>query len=348
MENKEFDPNGTGIPNGNFFGFPTTHDEAKLILIGVPWDITTSYNSGTSKGPNAILDASTQLDFFDPNVEKAWESPISTVEPDADLIQRNHYYRSFARIAMEQLEKGGNPKDHDHLRLVRHVNRGSEYLNNAVYENTNKWLNDGKMVGVIGGDHSVPFGFIKALTEKFNSFGILQIDAHADLRKAFMGFKYSHASIMNNAISLPGIEKLIQIGLRDVCEEEVAIANNNEHIIQYYDHQLSDRLFMGESWDNITTEIVNQLPNNIYISFDIDGLNPSLCPNTGTPVPGGLEFNQVAFLLKKIAQSGKNVIGFDLCEVSPGKNNEWDANVGARVLFKLSMLMMSNGLAPAQ
>lgn len=348
MENKKFDPNGTGIPNGNFFGFPTTHDEAKLILIGVPWDITTSYSSGTSKGPNAILDASTQLDFFDPNVEKAWESPISTIRPDADLIQRNHYYRSFARIAIEQLEKGGSPKDHDHLRLVRHVNRGSEYLNNAVYEKTSKWLNAGKMVGLVGGEHSVPFGFIKALAEKFDQFGILQIDAHADLRKAFMGFNYSHASIMNNAIELPEIKKLIQIGLRDVCEEEVDIANNNDRIIQYYDHQLNDRLFMGESWNTITTEIINQLPDYIYISFDIDGLNPALCPNTGTPVPGGLEFNQIAFLLKKIAQSGKKIIGFDLCEVSPGKDKEWDANVGARVLFKLSMLMMSNGLAPAQ
>jgi agmatinase len=343
MDNN-FDPNGVGIANGCYFGLPIEPEDSDLILLSYPWDVTTSYRPGASKGPQAIINASLQLDLFNSRVPKAWESKIATIEPEAEISQRNHYFRPFAKGVIEQLEKGVNPKDHDLLRLMRIVNRGCEYLNNHVYENAKKWLETGKMVGVIGGDHSVPLGLVKALAEKHDDFGVLQIDAHADLRKAFMGLKYSHASIMYNITQEKYVSALIQVGIRDLCQEEIDRINEDDRITTFMDEALKKREFMGENWDAVSDEIIDALPEKVYISFDIDGLDPSLCPNTGTPVPGGLKYDQVIFLLRKIAEKGKKIIGFDLNEVAPGKDSEWDANVGARILFELSLLMITNGV----
>jgi len=343
MENNTFDPNAIGIPNGNYFGFPTTPEEAKLILLSFPWDVTTSYRTGASKGPQAIMDASMQLDFYNSRVPAAWESPIASIAPEAEIIQRNHYFRNFAKIAIDQLEKGINPKDHDLLRLTRTINRGCEYLNTMVYAHSKQYLDQGKQVGIVGGDHSVPLGLIKALAEKHNNFAVLQIDAHADLRKAYMGFKYSHASIMYNVMQLPTISHLVQVGIRDVCQEEMDRARSDHRIRQFTDEDLAVRMLRGDTWETLSTEIIAALPEKVYISFDIDGLDPSLCPNTGTPVPGGLLFNHILFLIDQLASSGKKIVGFDLCEVAPGKENTWDANVGARVLYLLALLAITNG-----
>ncbi len=339
-----YNPNTVGIDNGSYFGFPFEAEDAELILLSYPWDVTTSYHSGASKGPQAIKNASLQLDFYNSRVKNAWKSPIATIEPTAEIIQRNHYFRPFAKGVIEQLEKGVNPKDHDLLRLMRIVNRGCEYLNNHVYENALKWIEKGKMVGLVGGDHSVPFGLIKALAEKHSDFGILQIDAHADLRNAYMGLKYSHASIMNNIMHEKAVSRLVQVGVRDICQQERDIIIEDDRIITFMDEDLHRRVFCGVTWDNITDEIIDVLPDKIYISFDIDGLDPSLCPNTGTPVPGGLQYNQVVYLLHKMALKKKQIIGFDLSEVAPGKDNDWDANLGARILYELSLLMITNGV----
>ena len=339
-----FDPNGIAIPNGSYFGLPFSPEEAELILLSYPWDVTTSYHTGASKGPQAINDASLQLDLYNSRVKDAWESRIATIEPNADIIQRNHYFRTFAKGVIDQLEKGVDPKNHDLLRLMRIVNRGCDYLNDHVYANAQEWINKGKMVGLVGGDHSVPLGYIKALAEKHKDFGILQIDAHADLRKAYMGMKSSHASIMYNAIQEKSVSKLVQVGIRDLCQEEIDRITEDERIIAFMDEDLKHRECNGENWNQIADEIVNTLPEKVYLSFDIDGLDPSLCPNTGTPVPGGLKYNQLIYLIRKIAEKGRKVVGFDLSEVAPGKDNEWDANVGARILFELSLLMITNGI----
>jgi agmatinase len=190
------------------------------------------------------------------------------------------------------------------------------------------------MVGLLGGDHSTPLGFLRALSEKYERFGILQIDAHADLRKAYEGFTYSHASIMYNALKLPSVSRLIQVGIRDFCEEEQDVINRSRgRISTFFDEDLKAWRYKGETWDALCNSIIKELPANVYISFDIDGLDPKLCPNTGTPVAGGLEFQEAIYLIKKVAQSRK-IIGFDLCEVAPGQN-DWDANVGARLLYNL-------------
>lgn len=191
------------------------------------------------------------------------------------------------------------------------------------------------MIALLGGDHSTPLGFIRALSEQYNRFGILQIDAHADLRKAYEGFTYSHASIMHNALKLPAVGRLVQVGIRDYCDEELEVMKRGMgRIVTHYDQDLKEQLYEGKSWAAICEKIIADLPKEVYISFDIDGLNPKLCPNTGTPVAGGLEFEQAIYLVKKLVKSGRKIIGFDLNEIAPG-SDDWDANVGARLLFQL-------------
>jgi agmatinase len=210
-------------------------------------------------------------------------------------------------------------------------------------------LDQGKLVALLGGDHSTPLGYYKAIGEKFGEFGILQIDAHCDLREGYEGFVYSHASIMYNALNeVAGLKKLVQIGIRDYSQVEAEfIEQTGDRIVTYFDRDIRVRQYEGETFRQITDEIIRHLPDKVYISFDIDGLDPKLCPNTGTPVQGGFETEQVFYLFNRLRQSGKQIIGFDLCEVSWSESG-WDANVGARILFKLcNMLVANNPVAHA-
>jgi agmatinase len=198
-------------------------------------------------------------------------------------------------------------------------------------------MNLGKKVAVIGGDHSSPLGYFQALANQYSDFGILHIDAHADLRDAYEGFEFSHASIMFNALKIPQISKLVQVGLRDICIDEVEIINSsNNRVVAYYDSAIKQQQYAGKTWIDLCQEIVGNLPENVHISFDVDGLDPKLCPNTGTPVPGGLELEQVYCLFREVVKSGRKIIGFDVNEVGDA---EWDGNVGARIVYKLANLL---------
>lgn len=330
-----FNPNEIAKPNGNYFGFPYTIDTAKVVLLPVPWDVTTSYKPGASKGPKAILDASLQLDFFDFDVANAWQIGVATLPEDEAIIRLNADMRPLAEQIIGALEEGHEPSDH----LLFQVNQASELINGMVYQAAKSHLMQGLSVGLVGGDHSTPLGLMQALAEQHDSFGILHIDAHADLREAYEGFTYSHASIMYNALRLKQVKKLVQVALRDVCEDEVRLAQNSEgRVLQFNDFRIRQDAFGGKNWEEQVTQIIGHLPDKVYVSFDIDGLSPDLCPYTGTPVPGGLSFQEAVYLIKKIRMMGKTMIGFDLCEVAPGKD-EWDANVGARILYKLCNLM---------
>ncbi|RYZ80418.1 MAG: arginase, partial [Proteobacteria bacterium] len=200
-------------------------------------------------------------------------------------------------------------------------------------------LKNKKLLGLVGGDHSTPWGAIRAVAEEFkNDFGVLHIDAHADLRNAYQGLTQSHASIMYNVMTAEARpKKLVQIGIRDFCEEEYEFIQTRPDIKTFFDIELKHRLLRGESWAQVCKDVINELPDNVYISFDIDGLDPAFCPSTGTPVPGGLSVDQVFFLFAEVVRSGKKIIAFDLNEVSTGGAEEaaWDGNVGARVLYKL-------------
>ncbi|MGK7925225.1 MAG: agmatinase family protein [Spirulina sp.] len=335
------DPNDISTLNGNFFGFPSNVEEANLIYFSVPWDVTTSYGEGTAEGPQAILEASYQLEWYDFDFPESWQIPRGTVPISEEIQHKNWEMRSPAQKVIHHLENGGDPNDDLILRKVQTINQACGELNDWVYQQTQPLLEQNKAIALVGGDHSVSLGYMKALAERYPNYGILQIDAHADLRKGYEGFIYSHASIMYHALQIPAIERLVQVGIRDVCQGEIELIRQDERIIAFDDWRLKNNAFTGISWAAQCQEIVAQLPDRVYISFDIDGLSPEFCPHTGTPVPGGLQFNEAIYLLREVVNAGKTIIGCDLCEVAPG-NDQWDGNVGARLLYKLSNFMAAS------
>lgn len=339
-----FDPNEVGNPNNNIFGLPFSEAESALVLLPVPWEVTVSYGAGTSRAAEHIWKASIQVDLLDTDVPDGWKKGFFLRETNKKILLKSDYLRKEAELFIDYISKGeivGNNKFM--CKSLKEINEGGVMLNNWVYEQTNELLEQGKLVGLIGGDHSTPLGYIKALAKKHGSFGILQIDAHCDLRKSYEHFTYSHASVMYNVLNeIEGVEKLVQVGIRDFCSEEWDYINNsNGRVVTYFDKDIKTRQYEGETWKQITDEIVNQLPQLVYISFDIDGLDPKLCPNTGTPVQGGFESEEILYLFKKIVDSGKQLIGFDFVEVGVGET-DWDSNVGAHLLWRMCNLMVKN------
>lgn len=335
---KDFNPSGVGLKNGNFIGLPFNEESANIVLVPVPWDVTVSYGEGTALAPQAILEASVQLDLFDADVKEAWKHGIFMQPLNENILADRNEIRPEAVKYIDFLENGGCVAENAKMKhRLETINNRCEELNNWVFRQTQQLLGKGKLLGIVGGDHSVPLGFLKALAEKHSDFGVLQIDAHLDLRNSYEGFTYSHASIFNNALEIKNISKLVQVGIRDYCEEEVArVAEEGERISVFYDQEMKENIFQGSNWNQQCVEIIKELPDKVYISFDMDGLDPKLCPNTGTPVPGGLDYNEAIFLFKKIIESGRQIIGFDVCETGSA---EWDASVAARIIYKLSNLM---------
>lgn len=335
---QNFNPNDIGIDNGNLLGLPFDYETANIIVFGIPWEVTVSYGGGTAAGPARVLEASRQLDIYDFDNAEGWKQGIFMVEIPSEIQQKNEALRQDATRIIEHLEQGDRIEDNPDLsQVLKNIDRECQAVNQWLFDNATAAINQGKKVAVIGGDHSVPLGYIQALAQRYPDFGILHIDAHADLRDAYEGFQYSHASIMFNALKLPQISKLVQVGIRDICQDEInIIQQSGGRVSTYYDPMLKQKLYAGVPWLELCKQIVAELPQQVYISFDVDGLDPKLCPNTGTPVPGGLELEQTYCLFREIIHSGRQIIGFDVCEVGDG---EWDGNVGARAVYKLCNLM---------
>jgi agmatinase len=340
----QFNPNAAANPNNNIFGLPFTEEDARVILLPVPWEVTVSSGAGTSRAADHIFRASLQVDLFDPDFKDGWKHGFFMKTIDRKILLKSDFLRKEAELYIDYISKGNDVKENKFMsKSLKDINEGSKILNSWVYEQTKTLLQNGKLVGLIGGDHSTPLGYFKAIAEKYGDFGILQVDAHCDLRVAYEEFTYSHASIMYNALSeLPQVQKLVQVGIRDFGEDEfLFIENSNNRIVTFFDKDIKERQFEGETWKNIVESIVKELPEKVYISFDIDGLDPKLCPNTGTPVAGGFEAEQINYLFKKIIKSGKKLIGFDLNEVGVGESAA-DANVGARMLYNLCNLLIKS------
>lgn len=331
---QQFDPNGAGLKDSNIYGLPFSADESDIVLIPVPWEVTVSYGSGASKGPDHIMEASFQVDLFHPEFPELWKAGIHMLDLPEELAMLSIEKKNKAQRIIEMYEDGVDVENDEEAKALQgEINAACERMNQWVEEQTAAWMAKGKKVGLIGGDHSTPLGYFRAQAKKHESFGILHIDAHMDFRIAFEGFTYSHASIMYNALQLPQVGKIVQVGIRDFCEEENNVANNAGNRVSVFTNAVMRRReFEGETWKSICDDIIAQLPEKVHISFDIDGLDPTLCPNTGTPVPGGLWFDEATYLLRKLKDSGKEIIGFDLVEVSPG-DDDWNGNVGARMLF---------------
>lgn len=338
-EAEDFNPNGVGV-KGTLFGLPYDTESAEVIVIPIPWDVTVSYGSGTSKGPAAIREASAQIDYELPDIPNAWKLGVAMAEIPEVWESLGKSLRVKSEIYINWLENGSDPTEQVEMEeRLSEINEQCAQLMRYVQQETAYWHEQGKQTILLGGDHSTPLGHILACAKREGDMGVLQIDAHADLRKAYEGFDYSHASIMYNVLEHAEITKLVQVGVRDYCEEERDYIDASDgRVVTFFDQHIKEAQFKGKTWDQQCDEIVAQLPNKVYVSFDIDGLDPKLCPNTGTPVPGGFELEQVSYLIKKVVQSGRKIVGADLNEVSPD-TDEWDANVGARALYRLASLL---------
>jgi agmatinase len=346
-----FDPGAAAAPDSGIFGLPHSETDARLILVPVPFEATTSYRAGTARGPEAILEASRQVDLWDAETGRPYQAGIHLL-PIPDLVRALD--RNARRDAQRVMAAGGSgppesPLSPGLVAALERVNRAGERLNAWVEEQVSRLLRAGKRVGVIGGDHSVALGSIAAHARQHAGMGVLHVDAHADLRPAFGGFTYSHASVLYNvAEHLPQVSRIVQVALRDLSELEASYAAaSGGRIQQFGDQALAQARFQGETWSAQVKRIVRRLPSEVYLTVDIDGLEPALCPHTGTPVPGGLSFQQLCGLLAGLVESGRRIVGLDLVEVAPGEGtDQWDANVGARVLYKMIGWMLASERNP--
>ncbi len=341
---RAFDPDAAALDGAGIYGLPHSLDEARVIVLPVPFAATTSYGGGAQGGPAAILAASRQVDLFDLDTGRPYERGIAMADPYSDVTEWDNEARALAERV---IAVGGDLQgDRELTRCLARVNELCERLDAHVYDVAREWIARDKLVALVGGDHAVPLGCIRAHAERYPGMGVLHLDAHADLRVAYEGFTRSHASIMYNVLEqVPGVSKLVQVGVRDLSNDEHArIVGSNGRVETFFDSELQARSFDGEPWSRVVGDIVEALPAEVYLSFDIDGLDPTLCPHTGTPVPGGLSFQQVAHMLKAVTRSGRRIVGMDLVEVVPGpEGDEWDGNVAARLLYK----MIGHALATA-
>jgi agmatinase len=332
------DPSGTASYTVGLFGIPSDMERAKVVIIPVPWEVTTSYGSGTADGPLSVWKASPQIDLFDLELGEAYQHGYHLMAIPSELRELNNKLKPLAMSVREHLENQPT-LDTKMDAALKEVNTGCAQMSAWVHNQAEKILKRGQIPAVLGGDHSSPEGCIRAVCEAYKGdVGVLHIDAHADLRDAYQGFERSHASIMFNVMKAQWKPKsLVQVAIRDFSQEEYTLTQKRRDIRTFFDLKLKKDLFSGRSWSDVCNEIVAELPHNVYLSFDIDGLSPEYCPSTGTPVPGGLSFDQANYLISRVVESGHKIVGFDLNEVAPSgsDSDEWDGNVGARLLYKL-------------
>lgn len=200
-------------------------------------------------------------------------------------------------------------------------NASPELMVEAVYKRVHMHINKDKFVGLIGGEHSVSCGSIQAHAKNFPNMSVLQIDAHADLREDYHGSKFNHACVMRRAQEFC---EVVQVGIRSVCSEEKEFIQKDKI---FYAHQLWQNNFWIE-------DVINTLNENVYLTIDLDGLDPSIMPSTGTPEPGGLSWWQLLSLIDLLSKR-KNIVGFDVVELCPNPNEKSSDVLAAKLIYKI-------------
>lgn len=337
------DPNAASAPDAGIFGLDDTFDTAELIVTAAPFDATCSFRRGAADGPSAVLEASHQVELFCPVAGEPWQRGIHMQDIDSAFAGWNAEARELAdRVIAVGGFIQGQP---DLERALARVNELSAKVDERVASHVDNVIRAGKRSLMLGGDHSTALGSIRAHARHHEELGILHIDAHADLRVAFEGFERSHASVLYNALDkdcgpelgpAEHIHSLVQVGLRDFCPAELAIIDNDERVTAVFDHDWAEARARGKNLAKVIRRAIKELPENVYVTIDIDGLDPSLCPHTGTPVPGGLLWHEAWMWLAELRDSGRTIVGADLVEVAPGDPEvDVDAVVAARLLWRM-------------
>ena len=280
----------------NFLALPeelSAYSTSPVVIQSLPYEHTSSYKTGSAKGPDAILAASHYVEFYDEELD------IETVDKIGGIC------------TLSPLDFEGSV-DADAI--------------DKIAESTMTLLQDNKFIVSFGAEHTVTFGVVKALVEQYgNDFSILQIDAHSDLRAAYQGNPYSHASVMHRCLDL-GVH-ITQIGIRAQCIEESVICKNNPNVTTIYAHQ------MDEEGDWMKTAL-SSLKSKVYITIDADGFDPSVMPSVGTPEPNGVTWKQATKLLRKVA-SKREVMSFDIVEMLPRETDTLTEYNCAKLAYKL-------------
>ena len=343
--NTEFDPNIATPDNGNYFGMPVEADDAALVLISAPWDATGAQRDGSSYAPDAIIEASRHIDFYDPSAPDSWRKGIATLAIDYSIQDLSHRLRTDAKRVIKAYEEFGTEAFDNiiYARRLRRVNEASAVVNNNIYNQAKEWLAKDKIVGLVGGDQSSAYGIVRAMAEKHNNIGILHIDSQCDLKPDYQGFEHSHASVMHNILrDIEGVGRVVAVGVREFSPAEWHRAQSDERITLFTGQQIWTSHFEGINWSTICSDIVEALPEKVYVSLDIDGLTIDCSPHNSTLIPGGLRFPEVVYLLGRIVDSGRTIVGFDLTEVVPSLEDKTDAEIAARMLFKLCGMALKN------
>lgn len=333
-------PEDTGLP---LFGRLPSYGDSDMVVLSVPWSATASFGTGTQYGPWLLSKASSQMDFFSLSGGGDIRSRgVFLTKPPSALEELNRHTQALAEpvIRLEEEAPGGFSED-----LLNQINHSCTQMVKGVYEQARLFhQREGKRFGLVGGDHSVSEGVINYFCKAYQkNFGILHIDAHADLRKAYQGFKHSHASVMYNVIHQnPDLQALVQVGVRDYCEEEYRRIERHKNIHTFFDSTMKAALFEGQTWGKVVLSVLHPLPEKVYISLDVDGCQPYMFPHTGTPVPGGLSFEELDYLLSRLQKSGRKLVGFDVVEMAgPNKSASLpDGYFGSRLLYRLCQMLL--------
>ncbi len=283
----------------NFGGDEVVYDysESGIIILPVPYDETSTWMRGADKGPDAILEASVNLEFYD--VETSSEVHLKGINTVAPVLEK------------ETPEK----------------------LINAVYGRTLSLLSDNKFPVIIGGNHTVSVGSIKAFSEFYNNLSVLQLDAHADLRQEYEGSKFNHACVMARAAELAPV---VQVGLRSMSADELPYAQRDRI---FYSHELYYN-------KNLYEKAIDKLSENVYITIDLDVFDPSIMPSTGTPEPGGPDYFELLHFLRNVILK-KNVAGFDIVELCPSQTNKSPDFIAAKIIYQLLSYKFSGPIIPS-
>jgi agmatinase len=271
----------------------SAYESSPIVILPVPFDATSTWIKGADKGPEAILEASANMELYD-------------IDTDSEV------YLKGIHTADPVIEKAS-----------------PEALARQVRNTVVKFLEDGKFVVTLGGEHSVTIGAVQAFAEQIPGLSVLQIDAHTDLRQEYEGSRFNHACVMARVREMCPI---VQVGIRsmDVVERP---------------YLAKDRIFFAKdivgghsSWID---EVIEKLNYHVYVTIDLDGFDPSIMPATGTPEPGGLDYYDVINLMRKLIVE-KKLVGFDVVELCPAQNNKAPDFLASKLIYQLLSYQFMN------
>lgn len=275
-------------PNNNYAGIPDGYaqlEKAGVVLIPVPYDGTSTWGKGADRGPEAFLEASANMELYD-------------IETDSEVYRQGIYLAP-------PITEDSSP----------------EALVDAVHSTVKGYIKRNKFVTLFGGEHSLSIGSIRAFNECFEDLTVLQIDAHADLRKEYEGSACNHACAVHEAAQTTN---LVQVGIRSMDAIEKTYMDQEK---VFFAHEMAT----DDYWMD---KVIDLLGDNVFITFDLDALDPSIMPSTGTPEPGGLFWYETLEFLRRVFEE-KNVVGFDLVELCPNPANRAPDFLAAKLYYKM-------------